>query len=152
MLKTGIIKRDLDNNTAYVVLAGTGGDELNKVLLGKAALSDMSISEQVNAQASAALNGDVLISTFGKGPVAVSMSGVEFYGTCGKSSASTDTVLEFYGKNNVHDNPTARVDLTVGKTSYTGALLSMVQDVGGNRDRAGSQTSNWTLQLVCVRK
>lgn len=117
---------------ATLVGKAVKGSDAVQVLTGAAPSLTVAIDDHVPMSLARALSGDMLISTFGRGPVRVEITGLDVYdANCSEGvsgSSAKERIQDFWTANNVNDNPSARLTLCLGseKSSlYTCVLVGL---------------------------
>ena len=148
-------------NTAFITLSKVGG---KSYLLAKAPVKGVDIRQLTDFSVTKSLDYDFLVTTFGDTPTQIEISGLSFFNLNGcplnpQSSKDHDQVMNFYDKNKISSNLSARFDVAVAPVSGTKTSVFRCVIVGlrvtnssADSGQAGNVSYNYTLSLVGVRK
>lgn len=148
-----------EDSVPFATLVGRGiqGSDAVKVLTGHAPTLSVTVKDTVPLSMARTLSGNMLIATYGRGPVSIEISGLDVYDAdCyekASSSNAKDRIQDFWAANNVHDNPSARLTLCLGtdkKQLYTCVLVGlMTANVNATAAQLGyTGLGTYRLELV----
>ena len=148
-------------NVAYITMAGGGaGPALHELLTGRAPATYVKIENRVDYMTTKMIDNTHMIATFGQDLVHIQITGLDFFNlVCSNLGDSGDGggIQEFYNKYNLHDAPTARVDISISyggpATVYRAVLLEMTRDNSADEVTPGSNLmcGAYRLELYGVK-
>lgn len=152
----GVAFANLGKRPALITIVQPKGIEMEdpKLYFAYAPATGISIKQLTDHTINKALSGDFMLASFGDTPVDIQLSGVCFFGVkCGQMQAqlSNNDIMEFYNKNKVSENPSARLDITMGTSNnaFRCALIGMKSQSTNEGDMNGLLYT-YNLSLVGV--
>lgn len=148
-------------NTAFITLSKVGG---KSYLLAKAPVKGVDIRQLTDFSVTKSLDYDFLVTTFGDTPTQIEISGLSFFNLNGcplsaQSASDHDQIMNFYDKNKISSNLSARFDVAVAPVSRSKTSVFRCVIVGlrvtnsaSGPEQAGNISYNYTLSLVGVKK
>lgn len=151
----GISFHDAGEHKSLITIVQPGtGSEKTTIYLAFAPLTGISVKQLTDHTVNKALSGDFMLATFGDTPVDIQLSGLCFFGArCDGmfEGVSNDDIMEFYARNKVSENPTARLDITMATSNnaFRCALIGM-RSQSTNDTELNGLLYTYNLSLVGV--
>lgn len=125
----GVAFQSLGKRSSLITIVQPGAEKPT-IYLAFAPFTGISIKQLTDHTVNKALSGDFMIAAFGDTPSDIQLSGVCFFGAkCGGmfESVSNDDIMEFYARNKISENPSARLDITMATSNnaFRCALIGM---------------------------
>ena len=148
-----------ENKYVYVTITGHNGEDPNFYLTGRAPATEIHIVDEADISLNKSLGGDLLVYSFGRRPVYISIKGLDLYkmpecATDGESpldSAIASRIQFFWAMNNVDNNPAARAIVSIDGafTTYL-CVLTALRSSADNYDSVTPGIGTYELRFVGV--
>lgn len=152
-LRPGIIRTaDRSQRGTYIVINGSAGSALRSSFTGRAPLTGVNVSENVDAAITQTLNNDLLVNSFGYTPVTITLRGLDLYAGICSSMARGVSLPAFFAMYNVHRNPTARLDVGIYRGGQGATYRCVVLALSSGAEASSSKhgVGEYTLTLMGV--
>ena len=178
-----------DTKVAFITIvpvkvANTGGKkekekEGSDVILAMAPMTEIEIRQLTDYSITKSLENDFIVATFGDTPVSITIRGINFFGLecklgqevhwfdyllfrAGDKKKENQQILDFYNRNKLSANPSARFDVAIASSEPDGdqdtatyRCVVVGLDIINNAAREGATSNiayNYMLTMIGVKK
>lgn len=157
----------LEKDVAFITITKVGGTDNTsvKTILASAPITDVSIRQRADFSLTKSLANDFLIAAFGDTPVQIDLRGINIIGinNCvlgvGTEESTRTQILDFYKKNKVSADQSARFDVAIApganKAASAFRCIICALDVANsnqNGQNAVHRTYNYSMSLIGANK
>ena len=160
-----VIEKDRAFITITKVGGTSGGTGDIRTILASAPVTAVNIKQLTDFSITKSLSNDFLVASFGDTPVQIQMQGINIIGinNCMLEASSSDStrtqIMEFYKKNKVSSDLTARFDVAIAQGPNQPAVgfrcIIIALDVN-NSNQSGMntvhKTYNYSMSLIGANK